>query len=274
MALVSNFTIGKVSDRTTRYRLQVTNLEQIPIEFLFEAHLALGEDDDIGLVADSLSVRGYHFREGVPPEPRSESLGDVRGSVARATLRAFTRIWLPPDASGLVSLEYAGGGGGSDAPAELSGYATLRVPAARLRGRFELFPQSEGNVRVLLHASHVSYRPQKSWGFTDTEGRVIGHQAGLDDADAEAIALASGKAENEIAAEGWRLEGVSDFLERLHDGDVAVEGFVGARDLQDEDRAPALLDLLAGIAEDHDGISALNAYLDRSGSRLRLEAHD
>jgi hypothetical protein len=267
MALVSNFTIGKQGDRTTKYRLQVTNLEQIPIEFLFEAHVVLGEDDDIGLVADSLSVRGYHFREGVPPEPRSESLGDVRGSVARATLRAFTRIWLPSDASGLVSLEYAG--------SELSGYAALRVPAARLRGRFELFPQTQGTVRVLLHASHVGYRPPKSGYISDLEGRSIGHQTvGLDDADAEAIALASGKAENEIEAEGWRLEGVSDFLERLHDGDVSVEGFAGARDLQEEDRAPALLDLLAGIADDHDGISALNAYLDRSGSRLRLEARD
>jgi len=67
MALVSNFTIGtSPGPRKTSYQLQITNLEDVSIEYLFEAHFMPGDDP---VAIDSLSVHVDHFSQWTTPFP-------------------------------------------------------------------------------------------------------------------------------------------------------------------------------------------------------------
>ena len=214
--LISNFTIGRgpeLGTRDTAYCLQVTNLEAIDIEFLFECFVTpsstsgLRDDPETHPVTNGATGFGAAYLEATQ---MWSTPGPLRFSLHGNTGRGQTHVWVPAGASRRVRIW---------GERRLSGYVSLRVPAGRTPGRFALAPQLRGSVRVLLHASHETYRPSRrqplihSDGVTEDLSYTIG-----DDKSSASVALASGRAENEIEAEGWSVGGISDFLNALSDG--------------------------------------------------------
>ena len=92
-----------------------------------------------------------------------------------------------------------------------------------------------------------------------------------DDFSSEAIAISTGKAENEIVADGFTLKDVAPFFDNLKHGRLDPKKLTGAKFVPEQDRVAALADLLLGLPADKADIDALNAYLAEQGSRVALK---
>jgi hypothetical protein len=128
---------------------------------------------------------------------------------------------------------------------------------------------------VLLHAS------KRIDTFRGDKGKEMWHQLWYDrprfnehqyggDRSSESIALATGKAENEIPAEDLEAITVSEFLGTLKAGPLDVLSVAGAAGIPDEERVAVLLDLLTGLDASREQLGALNQFLEEQGSPIRL----
>jgi len=89
-----------------------------------------------------------------------------------------------------------------------------------------------------------------------------------DDFSSEAVALATGKAENVVEAEGWTMKGVLPFVNDVREGKLQPKKISGAKLLPEEERPAALVDLLLGLPGTREEMDALNAFLAEHGSRV------
>jgi hypothetical protein len=259
--LVSNFTVGKTpnlaANREVAYCLQVTNLEELNIEFLFECYVSReprpGED---GIAYWSAHDRGWDLQSEPGPlrfsRPRTGTtavLGRLFVTVG-AGLSTIIRLWGP----------------------RASGYVNLRVPPGRTHDRFRLAPQLERPVRVLLLASHESQRPTEQRALFRAHGASSDlNYIIADDYSSASVSISTGKAENEIDAEDWKVRALSDFWDDLRDGPRAFEEIRGARDLPEAEHAAILLDLLSGLDASREELENINQLLRDSGASIRLE---
>jgi hypothetical protein len=265
--LVSNFTIGQGSEMGARrsvYCLQITNLEAVDVEFLFEcfvtpAATAGGDPETTPITKGETGFASTYFEA----TQVSSTPGPLRFSQYGSSARGQTRVPVPAGLSRRVRLW-------SDS--RLSGYVTLRVPASRRPGGFALTRQLRELVHVLLHASHESYRPSRPLlPLVNADDEDVASSIGGDKSSA-AVALASGKAENEIEAEGWSVSGVADFVASLRDGAFDEDDLRGGSDVPDDQRVVAMLDLLSGLDASREELEQINQLLAESEASVRLES--
>jgi hypothetical protein len=270
--LVSNFDIGwdksnlesalHLGGQTyylsqTVYCLQVTNLEKAPIAFQFEFFFD-GQTDRFW-IQERRSQWSTHWGA------LSVRYTRVRGELYKGALR--TSISGGESSKIILGLWNT----------HRTGYIGLRVPAGRGEDHFALGRQTEGAVRVLLHASQEidTYRGEAAeWVRNrilndDTFSREDGG-----DRTSASIALATGKADNEILAEDLITIGVTEFLDELQSGRRHFLDIAGATAIPEEDQVPALLDLLACLDPAHQELDALNRFLEEQGSPIRLSGRN
>lgn len=244
---------------TTSYRLHVTNLEEVTLEYLVEYwYHPLG----------NLRIKPSEFREV-----------QATRSMGSGVFCATHRFSLAPQQTGIVELRWTGDGSRS---VNLSGHVKMRLPRRRTpESRGGLRPQFDRPVRVLLHAEAVTETmPELSWrsSYQDKDGYVIGRGGSVGKVsplqDVASIALASGKAHNELPPDGAFVIG-RDALATVTAGlQQGAEGRIrgATEDLPDHDRADALLELLAEIRPERATLDDLNALLVRVGSHLQVAA--
>ena len=193
--IVSNFVLS-LSDRASslldiRYSLQITNLEEQAIDFIIECHVTPppGQPSPVHYVSNAVRAT---FNSGAPL-PTSSFLG---GNVV--VLRYF--VGVRARMSALFDLQTM-----DTFSKLLKGFIVLRVPAIRSdQGGFFPIPQIDHPVRVLLHARMEERRWSELYA-RDLDGNLMMKiPTGLH-TSAEAMALATGQAENEIEPEGMRM---------------------------------------------------------------------
>lgn len=245
--IVSNFWVSSAERRTTRYSLQVTNLDASDITFTVEAHVSLEPNTPFSsrIVFSDLYTEAY-FRKG-----------NVFVNRAVVSIRSQTTKVIRLSAETGSSAE---------------GFVSLRIPPVRSKTSFRTVPQVDRKVRILLHARREDTRPGRVSYIVDPQGYIPYRTGTDDDYSSESITISTGQAENEIDPEGRWLFGPGTFTklsDEFASGKVTVEEMAGA--LPEEKRLPALLDLLEALERaDASELEALNAILARDGSPLRL----
>lgn len=275
--LVSNLILGRYSAlpkwRDTFYQLQVTNLDDVEIEFEIKCHVLRNSGEN--WVVDHLrgDFNDFNVQNTVITPFRWD--GRSYSNSTRAIIRPhvcglFTLRVYPPQEK-----QFSG-----DRDYELTGFVELSVPRRRPPGEFRLGPQVSHPVPVLLNARKVDYRlpdrvpasDRPVWSMID--GFVdFGFTLEGDNYSSEGIALAGGKAEALIEPDGALrfgvVNGIAAIRAAMNDG--KQDGLSGARGLPEAERAAALLDLLLDLSTAPGQYVAINDFLRDSGSRLRLE---
>jgi hypothetical protein len=264
--IVSNFTLAQYAQRkdyrdATSYLLQVTNLDTQDITFAVDCYFSSPPDDYLsylyllgGIAPPVLIYNPYEF---VIPFRRLQNEAVMTYSLAirAGATQTFALTKTVRD------------------DRELQGHIELRVPTTRV-GRLVRMPQALHNVPVLLHARREDTRHPEVTGIREPSGVVPYTSSTGDNYSSEAVALASGKAENEIVPDGavslFEGSAVSKFIADLNTGKIKPSEIAGAALLPDQERVPALIDLLDSLSADED-IDALNTFLRERGTRLRLQ---
>jgi hypothetical protein len=262
--LVSNFSLARYPYKTdfreqTRYGLQITNLDDAELEFAVECHISVPEGETAPLAYMTGNVLARFDRGGVAYLTLARQGAVVKGEI---------RVRIPPKASANYLLEKT-----TTDQRELSGFIVLRVPGVRPLGMFRLSPQADHAVRVLLHAHRTDCRVGRVYSALDMEGRAHLRTAVGDSYSSESVQLASGHGENEIVPEqlGFLQVGaVSKYREALKAGHVTQADVQGAALLPEEERVPALLDLLVAVASSAKDVEATNEFLAQNKVKLRL----
>ena len=255
--IVSNFEIYKrgVDFWTSDYHLQVTNLADKEIEFLIECHLTAGEE----LLSTSTNFTGIsvNIDSGWPDKLSFRRRKNVL--IGRYSLS------VPSHSSSIYHLRRS-----IDHPGQnpewfrFIGYIVLRVPPRREElNKFLLKPQQDSPVRVILNATQEIYRESfTSHNLYRAEG---------DSRSIHSIEISTGKSENEIDPEGFGvLESLRDFQQNWRDRQMEHTAIAGANLLFEEDRIPALFDLLSAIKFDQDEIDAANEFLAELEADIRI----
>jgi hypothetical protein len=247
------------------YNLYVANLEDAYLEYIVEYwHRAS---------FDEVHVTPGRFRDV-----------QATSSPEAGLFVATNRFRLLPRETTVVTLRFAGV---EPSSVDLSGYVRLRFPRVNLPGAQQgvrLVPQSDGVLKVMLHAETVTdVEPsiRERGGISDSRGFAIAH-FGVSGAlsnvrTAVGLTLASGRAVNEITPDGnfvinKSLLGLVNKVAR--DTDPALPGKGATSDVADEDRATALLELLAELSSDPETIQEVNRLLQRSRVMIRLAASE
>jgi hypothetical protein len=184
-----------------RYSLQITNLEDQAIDFIIECHVTPPEGEPAPVHYVSNFVRAS-FNSGPVIPSSSFRQGNV------VLLRYYVSVGARLSALFELNTE-------DSFSRLLKGFIALRVPAIRSdQGRSFPIPQIDHPVRVLLHAR----REESRWSdlyIRDLDDRyVMRVPTGLH-TSSEAVAISTGRAENEITPEGLRMfevDAVKGFL--------------------------------------------------------------
>jgi hypothetical protein len=256
--LVSNFVLFKDPEGTmysddTRYSLQITNLEDKPVEYLVECYFS---HSDRTLVQNSVvaSTSGTYRRKG-----------DV--------IRGSYQLPIPAKESKYFTLRLQPE---SKAELELLGFLELSLPPLRSSRSLRLVAQFPHPVKVLLHPRREDRRRNRVTGIVDPQGVIPYHTSQAEDYSSEAIAISTGQAENEIQPTGLPIYEnlVAQFRESWRSGALEPGSIQGASMLPEEERAAALLDLLLGLSHTDSEMGALNELLAEEGSEVRLRRAD
>lgn len=203
--IVSNFVL-RFSDRASslldiRYSLQITNLEEQAIDFIIECHVSPPEGEPSPVYYVSNFIRAS-FNSG-PTFPISSFR---RGNVV--LLRYYVGVGARLSSLFELNTEDTFG-------RLLKGFIVLRVPPIRSdQSRFFPTPQIDHPVRVLLHAR----REENRWSdlyVRDLEDRFVMRVSTGLHSSSEAMAISTGRAENEITPEGLRMIGL-DSIKGFH----------------------------------------------------------
>ncbi len=278
--LVSNLILGRYTSlpkwRDSWYELQVTNLDDIEVEFEIRCSFLR----DSGWADAWRYVRGA-FGD-LNTQPTLTTPFRWNGKCYSGSFNALIR----PRVCGLFRLRVfppQEQQQGYDRNYEVTGFVELLVPRRRQPGLFQLGPQVDHNVPVLLNARKIDFRIADyvlasdrpvwtQWDGWQDFGRTIEG----DDYSSEGIALASGKAANEIVPQGSLLTQVEQLDLQVAALRAALAGgkqddLVGARGIADEEKLAALLDLLTELDGAPRLVEAVNDLLRETGSRVRLE---
>jgi hypothetical protein len=262
--IVSSFEVSFLrSNRLIRwrsYRLQITNLEDQEIEYLVECHtdhhswayaikgVALDTKVGVDWTFQSLFRRvgaGYleatKFRLG----PKRSTIYEIVTRQTDYDTTSLTESW--------------------------KGYVVLRVPPTRVEGRFLTAPQLSRPARVLLDVSQQDYRERfEGQAFSLKNDEPLMQLPVGDAFSTRSIEITTGKAENEVEAEGLgTLSKLKKFSTKYSTEQTDLVIPAGAMLLADEERVPALLDLLTMIQSRED-VKVLNELLDDLDTRVRL----
>jgi hypothetical protein len=152
----------------------------------------------------------------------------------------------------------------------LLGHVVLRVPPVRQANHVISTVQGANPVRVLLSASRFDTRDAFNNLARNLDGVTQLQLSGNDIFSSQSIPISTGRAENEIEPEGLRVKDVVGATARLRD--LGREGKItrGALLMSEEDRFPALVDLLAGLSADESGLAALNDLLAEVSADVRV----
>lgn len=278
--LVSNFILGRYSSlpqwRDSWYELQITNLDEIEVEFEIRCNFLRdsGWSDAAQYVRGEFGDLNTDRTLTTPFRWNGKCYsGSFNFRVRPKVCGLFRlRVFPPQELQQSYNNRY-----------EVTGFTELFVPRRRQPGRFQLGPQVDHNVPVLLNARKHDYRipdyvlasDRQVW--TQWDGwQEFGRTLEGDDYSSEGIALASGKAHNEIVPQGaWQTQ-VEQIDVQIAALRQAIEGnkqndFSGAREIADDNRLAALLDLLAEFDGSPRLIETINALLREMESRVRLE---
>ena len=203
--IVSNFVLS-LSDRASslldvRYSLQISNLEQQAIDFIIESHVSPpeGEPSPVHYVSNSIRAR---FNSAAAAPISSFRQGNV--VLVRHYLGVGARL------SALFELRTEDSFGRL-----LKGFIVLRVPPVRSgQSRSFPLPQIDRPVRVLLHARREEVRWSELYARDLEDRYVVRVPTGLH-SSSEAVAISTGRAENEITPEGLRMFEL-DAIEGFH----------------------------------------------------------
>jgi hypothetical protein len=262
--IVSNFAIASRSERRavrfTKYALQITNLEDQEIEFAVECHVCSHEGQGL-----ATSYLNDVVRMSIQSEPFKR-----RGNVRAA--QGFVRIGAK--CSILYELSREGRQEFRD-DVEIRGFIVLRVPpASTLAERYFRQPQTDHAVKVLLHARREDVRNDVPRQAINTDGFLSEWFFPLSGVySSEAIAISSGRAENDLKPEGRSVLGVGsirDLHTRWTAGQLEADELVGARDLEEKEQAAKLVDLLLALRGGTDDLEALNQLLAVCDAEVRV----
>jgi hypothetical protein len=165
---------------------------------------------------------------------------------------------------------------------DIAGYVRLRVPRVRPQGeqKVRLVAQARGPVKVMLHAetvTDVELSSSERGGFTDMRGYAVGRYGSVGSLSnlrtAVGLALASGHALNEIAPDGSFVIN-KESLARVSLAEALPDQVKkgATQDLADEDRAEALVELLAELRGDDDTLREVNRILRAAGVDVEVAA--
>jgi hypothetical protein len=190
--LVSNFVL-MFSDRAVslldiRYSLQITNLEEQTIDFIVECHVTAPEGE-----ASPVNYLSNFLRASINSAPKAPFSSFRQGNVVvvRHLVGVGARM------SALFDLRTVDTFGRL-----LKGFIALRVPPIRSDERgFYPIPQIGHPVRVLLHARREETRWSELYARDPDDRYVMRFPTGLH-TSSEAMAISTGRAENEITPEG------------------------------------------------------------------------
>lgn len=265
---VSTMVLQADSDVRRGFRLHVTNLEDR--QFTYAVKYRVTPPDDRPYWASRLND-GYFAHVGSGTQSPSFSRdGGVYVSTTTVTIAAHqTRsVGLGPDRTTPVDA----------ALVRLEGYVTIELPVlADTQGRaaFRRTPQSSDNVRVLLNPETTMMRVDTSGraNYIDQDGYVRGTipVTRLNFDVVEALALASGKAENSIVPDGIRLLDHAVLVEAM----AATQGLFAESttlvpNASRADHMRLLVTLLCETDDDPALTTALNEILGENQSRVRL----
>ena len=166
---------------------------------------------------------------------------------------------------------------------DIAGHVRLRVPRVRPEGeqKVRLVAQATSPVKVILHAetvTDVELSSSEKGGFTDMKGYAVGRYGSVGSLSnlrtAVGLALASGRALNEIAPDGSFIIDKESLarVNRLAEALPAPARRGATQDLADEDRAQALLELLAELRGDGDTLREANRILRDAGAAVEVTA--
>ncbi|KAF0957350.1 hypothetical protein [Rhodococcus sp. T7] len=251
----------------TAYELRVTNLSDSAIRF--EVEWRTSEIKLSGLLQPKLVRADLHnfFGSWSVSSPVGEfSFLQFRWDYFRGNYYARTGWTVEPNGSALFSLTPSGWPSKPLADKEslaVAGYAELYVPFVRSpEPPYAMIPQAEAPVPVLLDATRHMY----------AGGNIYTQPDRLSESS---VPLATGMAYNEVEPDqplGLRdAIGVVKYLEHLKTQGLKAPSD-GAMELPSEDRAQALIDLLASMSDEPAEIEALNHMLEQLGNRVRVSA--
>ena len=192
--IVSNF-ILRFSDRAIsllniRYSLQITNLEDQAIDYFIECHVTPPEGEASPVRYLSNFMRASF--NSVPTPPIS-TFRQGNAVIVRHHVGVAARL------SGLFELRTDDTFGRL-----LKGFIVLRVPSIRSdQGGYLPIPQTDHPVRILLHARREETRWSELYARDLEDRYVMRFPTGLH-TSSEAMAISTGRAENEIIPEGLR----------------------------------------------------------------------
>lgn len=234
------------------YFLEITNLEDKPIQFAVEFVAAAATDPLRSLAGNALVF--------VDTPDSNNVQGVLSGSQTGTVFRPSTgNIRIPAQGTALVAVLPSAFGPlpGESTPLtspnfEVRGYVRLRVPAILSlggSGGIRFVKQSETPVKVLL-------TPQNRATYFKADGSIS-------DQTQASLPLAQGSAAAEIIAEPGRLVA----------GPIKVDEILKRPDLPFDgaDRAEMLAMLLASIDPETDDVAAFNKALSAAGIGMAIE---
>jgi hypothetical protein len=260
--LVSNFYVGynqtswPGGQRTAAgYALQITNLESRPIEFDIECRVTRLFGQTAGQSDKAFLTSLFGGRVW-----RKDALGHYASDRWEIDANGVGE-WRLAMSGGRVTWPW-GGAWDERRIFDVLGYVSLRVPVRRADVYpYGLVPQSGAPVRVLLSA------------WREDQWLVAGQSEQVQSSSVSAIPLATGKALNEISPDlsiYFRDVSVTDFITGMTTRKAMTDLPRGATDLAEDDRVPALVDLLGALSRDEREIQALNQLLQDSGVPLSV----
>jgi len=259
--LVSTFEVRRHDHERQRYRLFVTNLENVDLEYAIEFHGERTFPPGFG--------GGFTNMSFVVDDPLGEdSIVFLRNPHVYGPNGSLRRFTIPTQRTGLIEL-YPPGPIRGDA----RGFVVLRLPTVAppaTAGTVKRVPQSDHPVRVLLEAeSHITRVPETF--EAGNTGVILARSDGMTHPYALSIELASGQAENLIEAEGAsRIKDIGEVSVTDVLTQIAGRSYVGAEAIPEENRLAALLELLGQVDIEPSTIEQLNSLLAGVGISIRL----
>jgi hypothetical protein len=285
--LVSNFEVCWLSSAEgrrdeTRYELQVTNLYRRPLSFRVRCYATPPSGLFFGKPATAALQGGWLRYDELAPTP---DIGNPSQWTARiepresSTFRLLKRVRDWNVIRGTVELLVPALRPWTDVTKTNPNSYEYGLPEA----------QTDEPVPVVLHARRIDIHEEQTRSDDYRTGAHLG--AGY---SSEAVALATGKALVEIEPSQPFVLGAADIREHLgwatagpdepstppggSGGAGSAPGgreprWGGALAIPDEERVPALLDLLASLDDDPDVARLVNDTLERLGVAVRLRHH-
>lgn len=249
--------------RTSGYELEITNLSGQHIDFEVVAKVTRYASGTIFSPPESPATRFANLSRLVPGVMKDDRWSWFDGGWRQDADGYSLHITMPIDAgaSQLFELDPSIYQSNKYWWPRVAGHIEITIPAVRSgEPPYEWIPQADSPVPVLLNPSTV-----EAWEVLGAAGGAFSHSR-------TSPPLNTGEARVEIQPETdptvLRVS-IRDFLAQRMFGAVGVAHAIAG--LSPEERAQALVELLAAVDGDDEELSALNEALDDLRSSLRVD---